>query len=123
MWRVVPERAQVAPTQGRCSQYGRIQRANEANPTVFISYFWDDDAHKEWVKELATQLRADGVDARLDHRLAVTMLTRDWSNYLNWDYLVPESFGLRRTHKLFEPNEVKASIGSWRRRAGVRYKV
>jgi TIR domain len=27
----------------------------------------DDLAHKEWVKELATQLRADGVDVRLDH--------------------------------------------------------
>jgi hypothetical protein len=38
-----------------------------AHPKVFISYSWDDEAHKEWVKELATQLRADGVDARLDH--------------------------------------------------------
>jgi hypothetical protein len=26
----------------------------------------DDEAHKEWGRQLATQLRADGVDARLD---------------------------------------------------------
>ena len=32
------------------------------HPTVFISYSWDDDAHKEWVRQFATQLRADGVD-------------------------------------------------------------
>ena len=41
----------------------------EPNPTVpkaFISYSWDDDAHKEWVKQLATHLRADGVDVTLD---------------------------------------------------------
>ena len=41
------------------------------NPKVFISYSWDDEARKEWVKELATQFRADGVDARLDHWHAV----------------------------------------------------
>jgi len=41
----------------------------EANPVVpktFISYSWDDDAHKEWVKQLATRMRADGVDVTLD---------------------------------------------------------
>ena len=41
----------------------------EPDPTVpktFISYSWDDDAHKEWVKQLATRLRADGVDVTLD---------------------------------------------------------
>jgi len=41
------------------------------HPTAFISYSWDDEAHKEWVKQLATQLRHDGVDARLDHWHAV----------------------------------------------------
>src|SRR5271165_5715856 len=41
------------------------------HPTVFISYSWDDEAHKEWVRQLATKLRADGVDARLDHWHAV----------------------------------------------------
>jgi hypothetical protein len=41
-----------------------------ADPTVpkaFISYSWDNRAHKEWVKQLATRLRADGVDVTLDH--------------------------------------------------------
>jgi SEFIR domain len=32
------------------------------HPTAFISYSWDDEAHKEWVRHLATQLRADGVE-------------------------------------------------------------
>ena len=34
--------------------------------SVFISYSWDSDEHKEWVKELAARLRADGVDVTLD---------------------------------------------------------
>ncbi|MBI3246664.1 MAG: toll/interleukin-1 receptor domain-containing protein [Deltaproteobacteria bacterium] len=35
-------------------------------PSAFISYSWDDDAHKEWVRTLAERLRADGVDVILD---------------------------------------------------------
>ncbi len=35
-------------------------------PTAFISYSWDSDAHKEWVKALAARLRGDGVDVTLD---------------------------------------------------------
>ncbi|MBU1221848.1 toll/interleukin-1 receptor domain-containing protein [Myxococcota bacterium] len=35
-------------------------------PKVFISYSHDDPAHKDWVKGLATFLRANGVDAILD---------------------------------------------------------
>ena len=35
-------------------------------PTAFISYSWDDVSHKNWVKELATRLRKDGVDVKLD---------------------------------------------------------
>jgi TIR domain/NB-ARC domain len=41
----------------------------ESDPTVpktFISYSWDDDAHKGWVKQLASRLRTDGVDVTLD---------------------------------------------------------
>jgi hypothetical protein len=48
-----------------------VPDAMTAHPTVFISYSWDDEAHKGRVKQLATQLRADGVDARLDHWYAV----------------------------------------------------
>ena len=42
-----------------------------AVPKAFISYSWDDDAHKEWVKGLATRLRADGVDVTLDRWHAI----------------------------------------------------
>lgn len=36
------------------------------NPTSFISYSWDDDTHKSWVRDLAARLRGDGVDVKLD---------------------------------------------------------
>jgi len=36
------------------------------NPTAFISYSWDSEDHKSWVRELAEQLRTNGVDVRLD---------------------------------------------------------
>lgn len=42
------------------------QDAEEATPRVFLSYSWDDQAHKAWVKELATRLRQDGIKAILD---------------------------------------------------------
>jgi hypothetical protein len=35
-------------------------------PSCFISYSWDSPAHREWVRMLATRLRAGGVDAVLD---------------------------------------------------------
>jgi hypothetical protein len=37
-----------------------------ASPTVFISYSWDDQEHRLWVRQLATRLRQDGVDVTLD---------------------------------------------------------
>jgi formylglycine-generating enzyme required for sulfatase activity len=41
-------------------------------PKAFISYSWDDDAHKTWVHWLATRLRTDGgVDVTLDQWHAV----------------------------------------------------
>jgi len=40
--------------------------ADTTAPKAFISYSWDDDAHKEWVRQLATRLRKDGVDVTLD---------------------------------------------------------
>jgi hypothetical protein len=36
------------------------------HPTAFISYAWEDDGIKDWVKYLATQLRGQGIDAKLD---------------------------------------------------------
>ncbi len=35
-------------------------------PTVFISYSHDSELHKDWVLQLATRLRANGVDVLLD---------------------------------------------------------
>ena len=35
-------------------------------PKVFISYSWDDESHKEWVKNLADVLIDNGVDVVLD---------------------------------------------------------
>jgi len=35
-------------------------------PRVFISYSWDNEAHKSRVKDLAARLRGDGVDVTLD---------------------------------------------------------
>ena len=36
------------------------------HPIVFISYSWDSEEHKEWVLQMATRLRNDGVDVILD---------------------------------------------------------
>lgn len=33
---------------------------------IFISYSWDNEEHKKWVKNLATDLRKNGVDVILD---------------------------------------------------------
>lgn len=35
-------------------------------PKVFISYSHDSDEHKNWVLQLATRLRSNGVDVLLD---------------------------------------------------------
>ena len=39
---------------------------SESDHDVFISYAWEDDDHREWVKGLATQLRYDSVRVVLD---------------------------------------------------------
>lgn len=36
------------------------------NPRTFISYAWESDEIKQWVKNLAAELRNDGIDAKLD---------------------------------------------------------
>ena len=41
-------------------------KPSTATPTCFLSYSWDSDDHKVWVRRLATALRAEGVDARMD---------------------------------------------------------
>jgi len=55
-------------TKSSKSQQDAPQTNRHGNmpPTAFISYSWDDDSHKEWTRELASRLRADGVDVKLD---------------------------------------------------------
>ena len=38
---------------------------------AFVSYSWDDDSHKDWVQQLATDLRKDGVETILDQWHAI----------------------------------------------------
>lgn len=42
------------------------QMVNAVHPKVFISYSWEEESHKLWVKELADKLLADGIDATVD---------------------------------------------------------
>ncbi len=39
---------------------------DQSAPKVFVSYSWDDDGHRDWVRGFASRLRSDGVDAELD---------------------------------------------------------
>lgn len=53
----------------RMDQAQNTTSANKADDeavTVFISYLWDSENHKQWVKDLATKLRGDGINATLD---------------------------------------------------------
>jgi hypothetical protein len=43
-----------------------MPQSGKSVPTVFISYSWEGPAHKDWVRDFAVQLRADGVKVRLD---------------------------------------------------------
>ena len=45
--------------------------SKNATPKVFISYSWDDEEHKKWVLDLATQLRSDGIDVYMDQWHAI----------------------------------------------------
>lgn len=39
---------------------------NNEHPKIFISYSWDSKEHKDWVLNLANDLRDQGIDATLD---------------------------------------------------------
>lgn len=50
------------------------QRTNyqgKSVPKAFISYSWEDEEHRTWVREFATRLRADGVETTIDQWSAV----------------------------------------------------
>lgn len=42
-----------------------------SNNRTFVSYSWDDDSHKDWVAELATNLRKNGIETILDQWHAI----------------------------------------------------
>lgn len=44
----------------------KVKKELPLNPTVFISYSWDDEQHKQWVLNLANRLCSDGIDVILD---------------------------------------------------------
>jgi hypothetical protein len=43
-----------------------MEQIEEIPPQVFISYSHDSDEHKNWIIQLATRLRSNGVDVILD---------------------------------------------------------
>jgi hypothetical protein len=43
----------------------QVQKSKSV-PTAFISYSHDGEEHQQWVIRLATHLRLNGVDAKLD---------------------------------------------------------
>lgn len=43
-----------------------VTKPADGIPTVFISYSWESDAHKAWVRQLAEKLRSQGVKVILD---------------------------------------------------------
>ena len=61
-----------APWARRCSGNGRtvttaLQNEGVANePPVFMSYSHDNDEHSDWVMQLSSRLRGDGVNVCLD---------------------------------------------------------
>ena len=43
-----------------------MERNIATSPRVFISYSWEDEDHKSWVKSLADSLINDGIDVSID---------------------------------------------------------
>lgn len=44
----------------------KVRMAKIASPTAFISYSWDDEEHKDWVREFAERLVQNGISVTLD---------------------------------------------------------
>ncbi|MGA2403996.1 MAG: toll/interleukin-1 receptor domain-containing protein [Syntrophobacteraceae bacterium] len=64
----------VAPEPSRAAIGGRSMLMN---PKCFISYSWDSDTHKQWVRKLGEELRRNAVDVALDQwdlRLGMDLL-------------------------------------------------
>lgn len=48
------------------NRLAEAEGVEEEFPRVFVSYSWDDEEHKKWVRRLATDLRKNGVESLLD---------------------------------------------------------
>jgi len=56
----------LTPLRGFMSERKLAASLMKARLKVFISYKWEDIAHNTWVEKFATDLRAAGIDAKLD---------------------------------------------------------
>jgi hypothetical protein len=56
-----------SPPAGRIELIISKEHLVSVTPKVFVSYSWDSEEHKLWVRELSAKLRSHGVDARIDH--------------------------------------------------------
>lgn len=56
-----------------------------SNPKVFVSYSWDSEDHKTWVRELSERLIKNGIDVRLDqwHVAPGKVLLNLWNKKLH----------------------------------------
>ena len=61
------QRASLLPRlEGEMGEGSGPRTMVRASPTAFISYSWDTDEHRAWVRKLAERIRGCGVDVKLD---------------------------------------------------------
>lgn len=68
-----------------------LMEIDNKKPVVFISYSWDSDAHKKWVRELSDKLADNGIQTILDQKDLVLgdPLTRFMEqSIINSDYVL-----------------------------------
>ena len=64
---VIPSPSSLSKSKMSLSKGGeQAGNAPATAPTCFISYSWDSEEHNEWVRRLATELKKNGVQTRLD---------------------------------------------------------
>src|SRR4051794_35138473 len=82
---------------------------------VFISYAWEDDEYRSWVRRLAATLRRDGADARLD--VWDLQVGQDFPSFMNAEVrnadriLILGSPQYRTKVHAFEENRSTSGVG------------